>query len=122
MAMEHLSAESNAADTKPLDDTKPTTWAAKWDMWWMRTAAFGWMVLLLVILLKLERSIWTSSLELKLVIAAPLFIGGLTAFEAWKARRDGRIQNKLADSVFWSFLFILWFVYFGMVELVHLPH
>jgi hypothetical protein len=121
MAIEQLRAGGIGDAAAAPEDTGPTTWAAKWDMWWYRTAAAGWILVVIVTLFHLERSISTSSLELKLEIAAPLFFGASAAFEVLKARRDKRIEKRLADQVLMSILFILWFTYFGMTELRHLP-
>ena len=122
MAIEQLRSEGTGGATATPEDAGPTTWAAKWDMWWWRTAAAGWILVVIVRLFHLERSISASSLEFKLEIAAPLFFGASAAFDVWKARRDKRIEKRLADQVLMSILFILWFTYFGMVELKHFLH
>ncbi len=119
MAIEHLQAGKINAATAHSNNAGPSTWAAKWDMWCRRVVASGWVLLMLKELFDLERSVTGSSWIIRVDIAAPLFLGVIAAFEVWKARRDGQMEEGIADKVLTSLLFIVWFAYLGMLDLGH---
>ncbi len=117
MASEQLEAQRTNAITTSPEDAEPSTWAAKWDIWWARVGAAGWLLIILDQAIKLERSLSMSSLELKLELATPLVLGVFAASEVWKAPRDRRVEKTTLMLV----LFLLLCAYRGMVDLQHLP-
>ena len=123
MAIEQFRSEGMSAATVPPAAAQPSTWAAKWDTWWMRVVVIGLSLMTVTELFTLERSIWAFGWELKVLIAFPLLFGAEVVRKVSQARRESRIEKELSDQILSSVGFILWFTYTGMVGLLrHVCH